>query len=179
MIYQAIQAIKKGGIIAYPTESVYGIGCDPFNQIAVDNLLQLKQRPTSLGLILVASHVQQILPLIQPQHADDLARALKTWPGHFTWVFPKSKIVPTWISGKHPSIAVRVSKHPTIVQLCNKLNAPLVSTSANISRHSTLLSIKEIKQTFGAKIQCYLDAPLGSEEKASIITDAHTLKLIR
>lgn len=179
MIAQAVQVIEKGGIVVYPTESVYGLGCDPFNESAVLSLLKLKQRPVDRGLILVASHVQQILPLIKPKYANDLARALKTWPGPFTWVFPKSKKVPAWISGTYPSIAVRVSKHPTIVQLCEKLNAPLVSTSANISKHDILTSIKQIKDTFGAKIQCYLDAPLGAEKTTSVITDAHTLKLIR
>lgn len=179
MINQAVQVIKSGGIIAYPTEAVYGLGCDPFNQKAVLKLLQLKQRPIEAGLILVASHLQQVLPLIQPKHANDLARALKTWPGHFTWVFPKSKKVPNWVSGNHPSIAVRVSKHPVIVQLCEKLNAPLVSTSANISKHGTLTSINEIKDAFGAKIECYLDAPLGVEKTTSVITDAHTLEIIR
>lgn len=178
-IDEAVSAVKQGGIIAYPTESIFGLGCDPFNQTAVNDLLRLKQRPVEKGLILVASHIRQILPYIQPIEANDLARALKTWPGHYTWVFPKTLLVPQWISGSYPSIAVRVSKHPTIVALCQQLNAPLVSTSANKSDQNVLASIKDIKDTFGAKIHAYVDAPLGAENSASRIRDAHTLNQLR
>jgi L-threonylcarbamoyladenylate synthase len=175
----AVQAIKSGKIIVYPTESVYGLGCDPFNESAVMQLLSLKRRSPRQGLIIIASHIRQVLPLIKPIEANDLARALKTWPGHNTWVFPKSNLVPYWISGEFDSIAVRVSKHPIVVQLCEKLNMPLVSTSANRTNQAELISIKSIKQVFGDKIQHYLEAPVGEEEKPSPIRDAHTLKIIR
>lgn len=176
---QVINVVGSGGIVTYPTESVFGLGCDPFNEKAVLNLLSLKERSVEQGLILIASHVQQILPLIQPLQSDDLARALKTWPGHFTWLFPKSKQVPSWLSGKHRSIAVRVSNHPIVKQLCDQLQQPLVSTSANVSKHENLNSINLIKSTFGDKIDYYIDAPTGNEAKASAIRDAHTLKIIR
>jgi L-threonylcarbamoyladenylate synthase len=175
----AVEVIRSGGIIAYPTESVFGLGCDPFNEDAVKNLLQLKQRSVDQGLILVASHIRQIVPLIQPIEANDLARALKTWPGHYTWVFPPSKIVPDWISGKNGSIAIRLSMHPIVVQLCTQLNQPLVSTSANLSNQDNLNSIKDIKTIFGDKIGFYLDAPVGNAKKPSTIQDAHNLKTYR
>ncbi|VAW34577.1 Threonylcarbamoyl-AMP synthase [hydrothermal vent metagenome] len=175
----AVAAVRTGGIIAYPTESVFGLGCDPFNQQAVTQLLSLKQRPVNQGLILIASHIQQILSLIQPKQPQDLARALKTWPGHCTWIFPKSTLVPTWISGDYDTVAIRVSNHPVVVQLCKQLNHALVSTSANISNQNSLNSIKDIKATFGDKIQFYLDAPIGNEQKPSTICDAHSLKAIR
>jgi len=173
------ETVVQGGLIAYPTESVFGLGCDPFNQQAVMQLLALKQRPVSKGLILIASHIEQILPLIQPVSQDDLARALKTWPGHATWVFPKSKKVPAWISGDFPSIAVRVSKHPVVKQVCDRINFPLVSTSANLANQENLNSIKDIKNAFGDKIQFYVDADLGLESSPSTIRDAHSLKIIR
>ena len=176
---RVINVIKSGGIIAYPTESVFGLGCDPFNQKAVKQLLLLKQRPVEKGLILIASHIDQILSLIRPQKANDLARALKTWPGHHTWVFPKSDRAPSWITGNYNSLAVRLSKHPTVLQLCNRLGHALVSTSANISNQQDLNSIKAIKLTFGDKIQCYIDAPTGNKKMPSTIRDAHTLKIIR
>ncbi len=176
---QATAVIKAGGIIAYPTEAVFGLGCDPFNEQAVMKLLALKERRVEQGLILIASNVRQILPLIQPQDANDLARALKTWPGHATWIFPKSKFVPSWISGQYKSIAIRVSNHPTVKLLCNELDGPLVSTSANISKQADLNSIKRIQQTFNDKIGFYVDAPTGKEKQASIIRDAHTLRTIR
>lgn len=176
---QAVDAIKNGGIIAYPTEAVFGLGCDPFNQQAVLKLLALKQRSVEKGLILIASHVQQILPLIKPRHANDLARALKTWPGHHTWVFPKSDLVPDWISGIHKTIAVRVSAHPVVKQLCDELNNSIVSTSANISNRSDLNTIKSIKDKFNGKIHTYLDASLGNEKTPSIIKEAFSNTAIR
>jgi len=176
---QAVAVIKSGGIIAYPTEAVFGLGCDPFNEQAVMELLSLKERPVEQGLILIASNIRQVLPLIKPQHANDLARALKTWPGHATWIFPKSNIVPSWVSGKYKSIAIRVSKHPIVKLLCDELNHPLISTSANISKQNDLDSIKSIQQTFDDKIGFYIDAPTGNEKKASPIRDAHTLQTLR
>lgn len=173
------QVIKSGGIIAYPTESVYGLGCDPFNQSAVLKLLALKNRSVDQGLILIASNINQILPLIQPVHANDLARALKSWPGHFTWIFPKSALVPSWISGAHSSIAIRVSKHPVVKQLCDRLGHSLVSSSANLSKQGDLNSISDIKTVFNDKIQFYINAPTGNEKHASTIRDAHTLQTIR
>ena len=176
---QAIDVISAGGIIAYPTESVYGLGCDPFNHKAVETLLKLKQRPVEKGMILIASHIQQILPLIQPDHPDDLARALKTWPGHHSWVFPKTSLVPDWISGQHQSIAIRVSNHPVVKQLCDRMNAPLVSTSANLSNQDILTSIADIRSAFGDRIGNYIDAPTGGETKPSTIRDAHSGAIIR
>jgi L-threonylcarbamoyladenylate synthase len=175
----AISTIRSGGIIAYPTESVYGLGCDPFNREAVVKILQLKGRLQEKGLIIIASHVQQILPLIQPINPNDLARALKTWPGHQTWVFPKSSLVPSWISGKFDTIAVRVSAHPVVKALCDNLNIPLVSTSANSANQAVLSSIKDIEMQFGDKIDAFINAPLGKHSKPSKITVAHTLKQLR
>ncbi len=176
---KAVVTVKSGGIIAYPTESVYGLGCNPFDEQAVKNVLLLKKRNVNIGLILIASHVRQILPLIKPIDPNDLARALKTWPGHHTWVFPKSKLVPRWISGQYDSIAIRVSNHPVVIQLCQKLNSPLVSTSANISKQGELNSIKNIKTVFGDKIGFYVNAPTGKEVNPSIIHDAHSNTIIR
>jgi L-threonylcarbamoyladenylate synthase len=178
-ILEAVKAINNGDVIVYPTESVYGLGCDPFNYLAVKKLLELKQRPVEKGLILIASHIQQILPMIKPISSSDLANALKTWPGHHTWVFPKSDLVPDWVSGSHQSIAVRVSKHPIVKKLCDQLNSCLISTSANLSNQEVLTSINELKNTFGDKISAYIDAPLGQESLPSQIRDAHTLKIYR
>ncbi len=178
-VEQGVNAIKSGGIIAYPTESVYGLGCNPFYQEAVMKILQLKGRLQEKGLIVIASHVQQILPLIKPIAPNDLARALKTWPGHQTWIFPKSPLVPPWISGAFDTIAVRVSAHPIVKQLCDSLNMPLVSTSANHANQEALCSIKDIKMQFGDKIDAFINAPLGKHSKPSKITVAHTLKQLR
>ena len=107
----AADCIFQGGIIAYPTEAVYGLGCDPLDQQAVLRLLALKQRPIAKGLILVASQMQQIEPFIQVD-SNTLCKIKKTWPGPVTWVIPAQSWVPEWLTGKHQSIAVRISAHP-------------------------------------------------------------------
>jgi L-threonylcarbamoyladenylate synthase len=166
---QAVQVVQQGGILVYPTEGVYGIGCDYRNQQAVEQLLKLKQRPVSKGLILIASHVQQILPLIKPARRSHLARALKTWPGHHTWVFPKSPLVPDWISGAFDTVAVRVSAHPPVKALCDQLKSALVSTSANISGQMTVESCQDLIRIWGDQVDYYLDLPLGDKRTPSAI----------
>ncbi|MFC3195031.1 L-threonylcarbamoyladenylate synthase [Marinicella sediminis] len=168
-IEQAVKVVQQGGLLVYPTEAVFGLGCDHRNEQAVQHLLKLKQRPVSKGLILVASHIQQIMPLIRPARRTHLARALKTWPGHHTWVFPKSDAVPDWISGDHETLAVRVSAHPTVKQLCDQLNAPLVSTSANISGQMTPANCQEMIRIWGDQVAYYLDQPLGGLDTPSPI----------
>lgn len=175
----AIQTIQSGGLLVYPTEAVFGIGCDYREQTAVNRLLSLKNRDISKGLILIASHVQQVLPLIKLKDQNDLARAIKTWPSHNTWVFEASHLVPNWISGKHSSVAIRVSAHPTVKYLCDKLGHALVSTSANISGQPAPTTLEQTKTQLGKAIDCYLDAPLGNASQPSAIRKADTGEVLR
>jgi len=168
-ISQAVRVISNGGVLIYPTEAVFGMGCDYTNQQAVLKLLALKQRQVDKGLILIASHIQQILPLIKPKERSNLARALKTWPGHHTWVFPKTNKVPSWISGDFDTVAVRVSKHPVVKSLCDTLGSALVSTSANFSGKDTPDSCMSLKDCWGHQVDYYLDLPLGNESNPSAI----------
>ena len=176
---QAIQTIQTGGLLVYPTEAVYGLGCDYRNQTAVNRLLTIKNRDISKGLILIASHIQQVLPLIQLKDQNDLARAIKTWPGHNTWVFEASHLVPEWITGKHSSVAIRVSAHPTVKFLCDGLGHALVSTSANFSGQPTPTNLAQTKANLGDAVDCYLDAPLGQASQASSIRIADTGAVLR
>ncbi len=178
-IEQAVLAINHGGLLVYPTEGVFGLGCDYRNQQSVLKILQLKQREVSKGLVLVASHIQQILPLIQPDSREGLARALKTWPGHHTWVFPKTHLTPAWISGDFDTVAVRVSCHPAVKQLCDQLNSALVSTSANVSNQTTASNIKDQFNLWGDAVDYYLDLPLGGSNQPSRIKLASSGRTIR
>lgn len=171
-IESAAAIIQSGGILVYPTEGVYGIGCDYRNQTAVLKLLHLKQRSVKQGLVLIASHIEHILPLIQPTEREHLARALKTWPGHATWVFPKSELAPQWITGDHESIAVRVSDHPTVKRLCDTLGQALVSTSANLSGQNTPTSCQALQKLWEQEVNYYLDLPLGGAKQPSTISMA-------
>lgn len=132
-IYQAAQSLHDGGVIAYPTEAVWGLGCDPRNEAAVRRLLALKQREVDKGLILIAADEAQLAPYIDMDALDDTQRTAvrASWPGPHTWIVPASTSAPAWITGMHSGIAVRVSAHPIVIALCNAFGGALVSTSAN------------------------------------------------
>lgn len=126
----AVNQVNAGAVIAYPTEAVYGLGCDPLNKQAVLNLLALKKRAVEKGLILIASSISQLEPYLQ-LNDDIISRVESSWPGPLTWIIPVQPWVPEWLTGKHSSLAVRVTAHPVAQLLCEALGEPLVSTSAN------------------------------------------------
>jgi len=127
---RAGQAIRDGGVIAYPTEAVYGLGCDPLNPAAVYRLLEIKNRPVDKGLILIANRLEQLLPFVRFA-GEWTGRVEKTWPGPHTWLLPASPELPYWINGGRDSVACRVTAHPLASALCRHVGHPLVSTSAN------------------------------------------------
>lgn len=129
----AIATLRRGGVIAYPTEAVWGLGCDPFDQAAVMRLLALKQREVGKGLILVAADVAQFDSLADWGALTDTQRGsvLASWPGPHTWIVPATARAPRWITGDHDGIALRVGAHPLVVALCNGFGGAIVSTSAN------------------------------------------------
>lgn len=130
---QAAAAIARGGVIAYPTEAVWGLGCDPASQQATLRLLALKQRPVAKGLILIGACLEQLRKFVDLESLprERLDAVLASWPGPHTWILPASDAAPGWITGAHSGIAVRVSAHPVVVALCNACGHALVSTSAN------------------------------------------------
>lgn len=176
----AHQAIAAGGVIAYPTEAVWGLGCDPWNQAAVLRLLELKQRPVHKGLILVASRWSQFEPLLEGLSDAHIARLSNTWPGPYTWLMPDpNDWVPRWIKGQHDSVALRLSDHPTIKALCGRLGQPLVSTSANRAGQSPARTSLKIKQVFGHQLDYMLPGQLGRQRQPSEVRDLLSNRLIR
>jgi L-threonylcarbamoyladenylate synthase len=131
----SVALLIRGGVLAYPTEGVWGLGCIPFDGEAVHRLLAIKRRPVEKGLILVAADAAQLDAVVDWSALPDARReaVLATWPGPHTWVVPAGAAVPTWISGGRDAIAVRVSAHPVVAGLCRRLGGPLVSTSANLT----------------------------------------------
>lgn len=124
------QVFASGGVLAYPTEAVFGLGCDPANPFAVAHLLELKQRDWRKGLILVAAERTQLTPWVDLDE-DAWTQLSAQWPGPRTWVVPARSGTPDWITGGRDEIAVRISAHPTVHALCRQCNSALVSTSAN------------------------------------------------
>ena len=129
-IQRTARVVFDGGVIAYPTEAVWGLGCDPWNEAAVDRLLALKNRPVHKGLILVADEIEQFDFLLEDLPEIWQERLATSWPGPNTWLVPHQDRLPEWVTGAHDSVALRVSNHPLVRALC-RLTGPLISTSAN------------------------------------------------
>src|SRR5688572_17829805 len=132
-IAEAAIAVQREGVIAYPTEAVWGLGCNPFDEAAVARLLAIKQRAADKGLILIAGALEQFDDLLDwdALPTDRSEAVFASWPGPHTWIVPATGRVPYWITGAHDGVAVRVSAHPLVVALCTAFGGPLVSTSAN------------------------------------------------
>ena len=131
---QSCAALADGGVIAYPTEAVYGLGCRSENAAAVSRILRLKHRPANKrGLILVASSLAQVASYVDLRPVPDLAAILSTWPGAVSWVFPAGRGLPAGLRGAGHSIAIRISAHPLVRALC-RMNGPLVSTQRQPQR---------------------------------------------
>lgn len=178
-IATAVRWIKNGGIIAYPTEAVFGLGCDPRDPLAVTRLLAIKHRPVSKGLILVAARRAQLDPWLQPLPAGLEQRLQRDWPGPTTWLVPAADDCPNWLTGQHSTLAVRVSAHPLVQALCERLGGALVSTSANISHQRPARSILEVQLRFAADIDYILGGPLGGLQQPTTIRDLASGRIVR
>lgn len=176
---QAARRVHAGGIIAYPTEAVYGLGCDPRDGAAVLRLLALKQRSLDKGLILIAASFEDLQPFIAGLPPKTLSKLRKTWPGPVTWLLPARPEVPFWLRGRHATLAVRVTAHPLAAALCRACGGVLVSTSANISKRAPARSALAVRRYFGADIDYVLNGALGGHDKPTRIVDAGSGKVIR
>ncbi|WP_166268840.1 L-threonylcarbamoyladenylate synthase [Marinobacter caseinilyticus] len=177
---QLRHTIKAGGVIAYPTEGVWGLGCDPWNPAAVERLLALKQRPEHKGLILVAASVQQIQFLLTPLNDAQRNQAIQYWPGPVTCLLPDvAGQIPAQVRGAHSSIAVRVSAHPLVQALCDAVGHPLVSTSCNPAGRQPARHPWQVRGYFGAGIDQLIAGALGGQNKPSQIVDIATGRWLR
>ncbi len=176
---EAVRCFRAGGILAYPTEAVYGLGCNPLNAKAVINLLALKERPLEKGVILIAANFEQLRPFVRPLDDSRMEKVFSSWPGPNTWLLPAADGLPFWLCGQHDTLAVRVTDHPLSAALCRACNSPLVSTSANRSGQSPATSPLQVRLRLGTGADAVLHGPLGNRSKPSTIRDAATGRLIR
>lgn len=169
--------LRHQGVIAYPTESVFGLGCDPQSEYAVEKILRLKQRPVSKGMIIVAATLQQLESYIEID-ADQKQRILHQDTA-MTWLVNKSCHTPEWISGQHSKIAIRISQHPVVTSLCHEFGGAIVSTSANPAGAHPAQNILQVRQYFPHQLDMYLAGSTGPLGKPTPITDIHTGQQIR
>ncbi len=175
-----VEAFNAGKLLVYPTEAVMGIGCDPDNKEAVYRVLEVKQRSVDKGVILIAANYSQLLPYVNDSaiKQDKRTDIFSSWPGANTWLLPKSDSAPAWVTGVHDKIAVRVTDHPVVKALCEKLGKPLVSTSANISGEPSTRTIEEAKAVFKDSV-AYVEGEVGGNKNPSVIRDGDTGEVIR
>lgn len=180
-IEEAAEVVRSGGIAAYPTEAVWGLGCDPFDEGAVHRLLAIKQRPVEKGLILVAATLEQLRPVIDfaAVPTDRLAEVLSSWPGPHTWVMPATAQAPRWITGAHRGIAVRVSAHPVVVGLCQAFGGALVSTSANLGGHPAVRDFDALDPALLERVDALVAGRTGGLARPTAIRDALTGQSVR
>ena len=173
--------LKAGGVITYPTEAVWGLGCDPANEAAVHKVLALKQRPVSKGMILVAADVAQLDGWVRldalPE--DRQQAVLASWPGPNTWILPAGAKAPRWVTGDHDGLAVRVSAHPLVVALCRAWGGPLVSTSANLAGEEPARSREQLDPRLLAQLDGIVDGLVGLRAQPSTIRDGLSGQTLR
>lgn len=179
MLPHAITAhLKRGGLIAYPTEYCYGLGCDPRNRNAVQRLLKLKMRPQGKGLILIAGKFAQLAPYLQPLTPDQQNILRRDGAQAITYLMPANADVPRWLRGAHDTLAVRITAHSGAAALCNALGMALVSTSANRRGYQPARTYAQCQRLFGKQVWV-LPGRVGKRNKPSTIRAWMDGKIIR
>ena len=170
--------LRSGGVIAYATESCFGLGCDPQNSRAVRKLLRIKRRPKHKGLIVIGDRKERFTGLIRPISAQDLARVAATWPGPHTWLIPVAENVKKLLTGYSSVLAVRVTAHRDARNLCARLKTALVSTSANRAGERPLKTTRDCLRRFGQNVMV-IGGHIGQRKNPSAIQDLRTGRIFR
>lgn len=178
-IERIARLLADGQLVAYPTEAVWGLGCDPQNASAVNALLRLKQRPVDKGLILVAASIEQFAPYLSEVTPAQRQQLEDSWPGPVTWLVPDRGFAPAWIRGQHSSVALRVSAHPVVAALCRAFGGPIVSTSANRAGMPEARDAATVVQQFGDELAAIAPGEVGEAAKPTEIRDLLTGVVLR
>ena len=131
-------------VFAHPTEGVWGLGCNPFSEEAVENLFNLKLRPREKGVIILAGHIEQLDHFLGGLPEEKMNTLFTKWPGPHTWLIPPTATTPSWLQGKSGCVAVRLSTHPTVINITQELGSSICSTSANLSGNEPAKNPNEI-----------------------------------
>ena len=176
----AAHVMRQGGVVAHPTEAVWGLACDPFSETAVDYLLSIKGRPVEKGLILVSSDPSHFTELLSPLSSELRDRFLQKQSRPTTWIVPDiNNQMPDWLKGKHSGLAVRVSTHPVIQEISHRFGGAIVSTSANPAGKTPAMSVREIRHYFKANLAYVVPGFLGGALRPSQIIDLESGRVIR
>jgi len=178
-IARAARIVRAGGLVAYPTEAVFGLGCLPDDRAAVRRLLALKQRSWRKGLVLIGATLAQVERFVVLPPEPRRSEILGTWPGPATWVLTARRDAPRLVTGGRATVAVRVTGHPVASELCRRAGSALVSTSANISRRPPYRRLLPLRRGLGRGVDYVLAGPLGQLANPTVIRDAATGRVLR
>ena len=176
-IQRAARILRSGGVIAYPTEGVFGIGCLPDDFVAVSRVLAIKERDPALGLVLVASDLEQLDGWIAlPDNSPELTSSSDK---PVTWIVPATDDVPYWIRGEHSGLAVRLTTHRVAAALCDAADSALVSTSANTHGRPVARNAFVLRRRFGALVDYIVPGACGPASGPSEIRELASGKVLR
>jgi L-threonylcarbamoyladenylate synthase len=178
-VARAARVVLAGGVIAYPTEAVFGLGCLPENRAAVERVLAIKRRSWRKGLLLIGADLAQLERFVVLPGEPRLSEILASWPGPVTWTLEARRHVPRWLSGGRDTVAVRLTDHPLARALCAVLGRALVSTSANVSRRPPLRDLRVLRRELGREVDYVLAGGLGGLARPTVIKDGRTGKVLR
>lgn len=175
----AARHLARGGVVAYPTEAVYGLGCDPWDEAAVRRILAIKRRDPDKGLILIAADPVQLWPFVEPLDEARMVPILASWPGPNTWLLPARPSTPDWLKGRFDTLAVRVTAHPIAAGLCRAFGGAIVSTSANVAGRPPARTAFEARRTLPKGPDYVLAGACAGADRPSSIRDGRTGRVLR
>lgn len=173
-VVKAVAVLRESGIVAYPTDTVYGLGADIYNEEAVNKVFSAKDRPPGLALPVLVADAGQLDGLVSGQNSLSRALIARFWPGGLTLVFAKAPGVKSIALAGSSKIAVRMPDHPVALTLMKELGRPVVGTSANLHNSRTTLTAAEVRAQLGSRVNYIIDAgrcPGGESTIADITVD--------
>ncbi len=176
---EATAALRAGGVISYPTEAVFGLGCDPRDEAALSRIISIKGRAAHKGFILIAASLDQLLPFLAPVQAEWQTQFDSVWPGPVTMVVPCAPGCSELLTGGRETLAVRVSDHPIVQSLCERFGGPIVSTSANRSGQEPCRDTASAAQLFGTEVDVTVDGKVGTLSEPTRIIDVRSGQRLR
>jgi tRNA threonylcarbamoyl adenosine modification protein (Sua5/YciO/YrdC/YwlC family) len=168
IVERAVSVLSSGGLVAFPTDTYYGIGCDLFDKRAIERIYQLKQLPKSHELSFICADLAEVSRYAIVDNAAYRVLRRKT-PGPFTFILPATRIVPDLVVRRQKTVGIRIPESPIALEIVRLLQHPLISTSAATPEGEVLIDPKDIKDQLGHGLELILDGGYKPNEASSVI----------
>ena len=180
-IEKAVSYLKEGQVVAYPTETIYGLGADVQDKKAVKRIYDLKARDYGLPISILVSNLSMLREVVSEVPDRALVLMRKFWPGALTILFPASSIIPKGLVTNTGKVGIRISSHPVASALVEAFGRPMTTTSANLSGFPPSLAVKHVQKYFGDKLLCIIDGGEVEPSRGSTVVDIgeDTMRIIR